>query len=707
MESDTREVHLDNTTLNRFADRVLPRRSAATVREHLRSCAACRHQVQLLRALSAAIRAVPAPKPPDALFDEMFPEDLKGGVTPLALPRRRVVALSRSMVLSASAFLALALAAFVLLTVRPDRVMAGASTMRFGWKVPGTMELEYGTPSPLAAESALRARMRYWVRDSLRFAQTEPGYAVVELSREDPGLFSGAIDLPPGTAYAVAAIEDVDGAHIDTDFGRFWEYLETDAEGRPTLQARRYQVLAALESNAPRAAEMAQRATSEFPRQPEFWFWLLSFELDGTLDASVETLRSANAARLDELDRAARDGNPGPVEIDALSRYARLNGRTALADYWWRELRQRYPRHGAAALADLQEILLSGATTEEKLEALEEDWVRVGAPATARVALRYSYELADPVLTERWLGRYESSYLGRSLSSDTDVARDLMEVPDLWPLAERWIVGRLAYSGDWVGSARRLDESRYNFDAGTHWNRAYLFLYLSRIRLDRGDPAGGIDALERSVEEGWDPRVFVRAAEIHESLGSDVRAAQLLALAQVDPVRSFEPYLPTGDDVEGTLADTQLAAVRAAMQERIMAGLLDEYVNLDVALLTETGEETSLEQAAGPGAGVTIVLHTIRPDLVPNEAFSLLTQHSERLDSAGVRTVFVSEQPDVSSSETPGTAFRFHYDRDHLVWSELRAWRELQYFVLDRGGRLRHRGEDLETALRISLVLAM
>ena len=81
--------------------------------------------------------------------------------------------------------------------------------------------------------------------------------------------------------------------------------------------------------------------------------------------------------------------------------------------------------------------------------------------------------------------------------------------------------------------------------------------------------------------------------------------------------------------------------------------------------------------------------------------------NSDRLDSAGVGTVLVSEQPDPSPSDNPGTEFRFHYDPDHRVWTELRAWRELQYFVLDGDGRLRHRGEDLETALRISLVLAM
>ena len=710
MRSDVSDAHLDHKTLNQIADGDPTARSAASVRAHLRSCAACRGEIQFIRSLSSAIRSLPTPQPPAQLIDDLFPRERdRGNVLAFPLHWARNARSSRFRASSLTALVLLALSAGALfLTIGSDRALAGASTLELERISTGALTLRYETVSPLAAEAALRARIRYWIPDSLRFAQTAPGFKAVGLSREGHGQFEGVADLPPGTVYAIAAIEDLDGAYIDSGYGRFWEYLETDAEGHPTLQARRYQLMAALEFNASGAAAVAQLAASEFPGQPEFWFWLLSYELTVVSGAPSKISQSIRVERLDELDRAAREGQPGPVEIDALSRYARLLGRTDLADYWWSELRERYPRHGAAALANLQKVLLSGAATEEKLEVLEADWVRVGAPATARLGLRYSYELADPVLTEKWLGRYEAISWTRGLSSDTEAARSLMQTRALWPLAERWIRDQLSNrrDWDWIGRVRPLHQSRYNFEAERRQSRAHLYLYLSRIRIDRGDPAGGIDALERSVEETWDPRVFVSAAEIHRSLGSDVRAAQLLALAQVDPVTPLDRYPSTEDDVERTPADAQLAAARAAMKERIMAGLLDEYVNLNVALHAATGEEMTLEQAAGPGAGVTLVLHAIRPDLVPNEAFALLTQLTERLDSAGVRTVFVSAQQDPSSSETPRTEFRFHYDPDRKVWNELRAWRSVQYFVLDRGGRLRHRGEDLEAALRITLVLS-
>ena len=85
MVSDAHEVHIDDRTLNRFADGGLTERASDAVRLHLGSCAACRREVLLIRALSAAIRAVPTPKPPDELFGELFPEAPKtAAVIPLA-----------------------------------------------------------------------------------------------------------------------------------------------------------------------------------------------------------------------------------------------------------------------------------------------------------------------------------------------------------------------------------------------------------------------------------------------------------------------------------------------------------------------------------------------------------------------------------------------------------------------------------------------
>lgn len=713
MEKEMHDPHIDYPTLNRFADGELTGRSYDAVQSHLRSCAVSRGHVQFIRSLGNAIRALPAPRPPDDLYDLLFGEEPSrpkvlafpaGDATPAESSRASWLRIATGGIVVSLALTIVVL----LLTVGSDRVMAGSSTLTLEPARGGAMALRYETISPLAAETSVRVRIRYWVSDSLRFAQNEGGFSAVKLSRSAAGTFEGVVDLPPGTVYAAAAVEDLGGTYLDSDFGRFWEYLETDAEGRPTLEARRYQILAALEFNAPRAAQIAEQATLEFPGQPEFWLWRSSFELAGLPAASVDTLLPIHAAQFGTLDRAARDGNPGPVEMDALSRYASLVDRADLADYWSGELQRRYPRHGAAAAANLQTTMRSEASVEAKLDVLEGDWANVGAPTTARLGLRFSYEFADPSLSERWLARHQASSWSRSLSSDTEVARNLMEAPELWPLAERWILDRLSNSRDWVGPTRRLDQSRHNFEAESGRNRSRLNLYLSRIRIGRGDTVGGIDALERSVNEAWNPQVLVLAAGIHHSLGSDARAAQLIARVQVDPVVPLEPYL-TADDLAGLRqpTDPQLVEARVALRERVLTELLDEHINLNVGLRTETGGGTTLEEATGAGRNVTLVLYTKRPELVPDETVSLLRRNSEHLSSTGVRTVFVTQQRNPSPPKRPRIDAEFHHDPDYQAWEELGAWRSLQYFVLDRSGRLRHRGEGLEAALRTSLVLAM
>jgi len=706
MESGTHDTHIDDRTLNRYADGVLPPRSAAAVRRHLRSCAVCRREVQHIRALSAALRAVPTPKPPDGLFEELFPEEAgSAAVIPLAVPQRHPVAFSRRLVLSAGACLLAVIAAVLVLTIGPERAMAGSSTLRFEREEPDALTLRYETISPLAAEPGLRARLRYWVPDSLRFGQTEPRYGAVELYPEEAGFFSGAAALPPGAVYAVAVVEDLDGNYIDNDFGRFWEYLQTDAEGRPTLQARRYQLLATSELSVARAAAVAEEAASQFPEQPEFWVRQLLFAQGAVPPASRDAFLREHAARFTELDRVAREGNPGPVELDALHRYATLLGRPDRASYWSSQLVSRYPRHGAAALVRLQSITRSSASSRRQLEDLETTWIMIEAPTIAQVGLRLSIELADPALTRTWLDRHSASSALRDLPYDTDVAGDLLSTPALWSLAETWILDRLADGRDEMGPERPLDQSGRSFRAEASQRHARLNLYLARLFLARGQFTDAIDATERSVRETWSPEIFLEAAEIHESAGSDLRAAELLALSLVDPVTPVRPRpRANGSGAVPQPSEEQLAAARTTLYERVTSTLLDEHVDLSARLRSEAGEETTLREAVR--GKLILVVQASRSDFVPDDAVALLDANSEHLLAAGARTLLVEQQSAPVTRGRSGFDSSFYHDVRFEAWDSLRAWREVQYIVLDPSGRLRYRGEDLETALRISFVLS-
>ena len=104
---------------------------------------------------------------------------------------------------------------------------------------------------------------------------------------------------------------------------------------------------------------------------------------------------------------------------------------------------------------------------------------------------------------------------------------------------------------------------------------------------------------------------------------------------------------------------------------------------------------------------MTLVLYAIEPGEIPDEASALLALNTEPLGAVGVRTLVVAQRPDSPRDEGSGTHRPFYLDAKREVQEKLRAAASPQYFVLDGTGRLRHRGENLEAALRIALALSM
>lgn len=623
MDCCTHDMYIDDRTLNRYADGELPPRAAAAVRRHLRSCAVCRREVQQIRALSAALRAVPAPRPPAGLFEEMFPEESDPPPPiPLPVPQGQPVASSRRLAVSGGACLLVLIAAVLVLTLGPERAMAGSSTLSLDREAPGALTLRYETISLLAAEPGLRARLRYWVPDSLRFAQTAPGYRVVELSREEPGVFSGAVALPPGAVYAVAAVEDLDGEHIDSDFGRSWEYLETDARGLATLDARLYQVLATADLNPSGVVEVTEQALSEYPERPELWGALLLHGEAALSEGSGEVSLQAHRARLERMDGAARQRNPGPGEMHALRLYARLLGREDMEAYWRSELTARFPRHEYASQIRLEAIQRSSMSHAEKLDALDRSWRLAPMPSVAHVGLQLSQEVADPALTGVWLERYASGAVLRDARLDVEVTERMAEAPVLGMIAEAWILRQLSEPPHWLGRDRPLNGTRANFEAEAAESLARLHVLLGRLRVARGDRAGALEAFERAAELSWDPRVFVELARFHAEAGSTARAAELLALAQADPVIPLEPYMPEEEDWATAPTETDLAVARAAWREHLASSLLVERVNGGARLEVSPGEEKTLRELTD--GNLTLVIQSLRPSYLPTESLDLL-----------------------------------------------------------------------------------
>lgn len=705
-------MHLEYRTLSAFADGEVGEPSLAAVRAHLGTCSTCREEIRFIRKLGAALRKLPSPAAPQGFIDEIFPrEPGQGDVVPLFDRAPRISGASRSRwALPLVACLSGLLVGFLALTLGPDRVMAGSSTMTLERADAGTLTVRYETVSSLSAETGLRARIRYWVPDSLRFTQTRAGFVSVALEREDAGRFEGVASLPPGAVYAMAAVEDKRGDRIDTNRGRFWEYIERDEQGQPTLQGRLYQMLAASEISVSHVRQVAEQAASEFPERPEFWTKLLLFTPDTLPVVATGGVTDRELKRFERLDMAARRGSPGPHETYALSRYARLLRKRDLEVYWDSTLNARYPRHEYASKSRLGKIVLSAGPNRQKLEALDRSWRLSPTPAVAQVGLEYSYEFADSALTRTWLDRYSSEATRRDVQLDVRVAERMTGVPALQPLAEAWILDRLAHSRDWHGPARSLDQTREHFDRETAETQARFNLYLGRMLRDRGDLEAAIEALGRAAEQSWTPAVLLELAELHRVAGSRVRASELLSLALADPVMRPETVPLLEEDVDGIPpTGARLLAARAAWRGHLAKWLLDQPVTRTASLRDPGGGRTTL-RAVTEGR-LTLVLQGSWQSHVPADVLELLKVNAASLDAADAGTLFMTTAPKLVTGvdgvplDPKSNAPSVYLDDRFEVWDALGASRHTQYFVLNPSSSLRYRGEDLATAIRIALVL--
>ena len=178
---------------------------------------------------------------------------------------------------------------------------------------------------------------------------------------------------------------------------------------------------------------------------------------------------------------------------------------------------------------------------------------------------------------------------------------------------------------------------------------------------------------------------------------------------QADPVIPLERYVPEGEDWVTAPTEARLAAARSAWRERVASSLLNEPVNWGVRLEVAPGEEKTLREVTG--SGVNLIIQSIRSSSIPSASLDLLRANAGNLEAAGARTLLVTVEPGlpsevhIASVDRTDSMSPFYYDRRFEVWEALGAWRDVQYFVVGRGGFLRYRGEDLTTAIRIALML--
>jgi len=154
-----------------------------------------------------------------------------------------------------------------LLRFSPARPLAGA-----------TLQVEYRASALLAGPDrlVLRARFRTPRDDPYNRGMRQTTAGV--LTRVDRELYRGSLRLPDSVVYAVFAVEDSGGRHVDSNGSRLWELLVHDTLGRPTFDALTQREHDLMGRNWELGYETARRVAALYPERIESWSNLLFYE---------------------------------------------------------------------------------------------------------------------------------------------------------------------------------------------------------------------------------------------------------------------------------------------------------------------------------------------------------------------------------------------------------------------------------------------
>jgi len=704
--------------LSAYEDRELGAEERQSIAAHLQACTDCRKELSAIRSLSEDLRDVSLPRPPRSLRDDILAARAAGErvilpTTDPGIPRTgpRLVAVAVAAVL----FAATAVAIGVLTS---GEVSAGASTLLLGdgSDLAGLPTgVEYRGASILAGEEKLRLRARYRsADDELRDRQLGHHYQA-ELESSGAGSFEGSVSLPKSAVYAVFAVEDLDGELVDSHGRRFWEWLERDADGRPTADAliQKYRV---FEERNPRLAyETALQLGQLYPERPEGWWFQAVYEgaaaLSGDLEGQLESHRRT-LARLD--GSLGRRPDPGVREMVALIGYAReLSPRVPEArevmERWIRRLQDEHPGHDMAVRIRTFELLnQTNADAQALLSVVDSEWTLYGTVASIvpEAGLDLAIQTGDPAYIELWVGRFAFA-LGEL---PANVLQRLAGIPAVRAVAIEQIRRQLR-------SLRALDPARRSLDESVPYHlvemeeeEGRLLAILGEALLANGQRSAALEALDKAAAVGWDPELFRNLADTRLAAADTAGALRLYAFAAVDPVEELRgaaaPSVPPFGYDEAAWP-VLLDEARRELSSRLTLEAPVYRLPPDILVVDETGRQLNLRQLTDGTTSLVVYLYWISGS--PGLDLPELARQLANLQLRGIRTLVVTREErsrelasTLSALEPPLAVF---HDANGSSADALGAWLLRQDLVVDSAGNVRSFERDFNEAIRLALFL--
>ncbi|MFV1988154.1 MAG: anti-sigma factor [Gemmatimonadota bacterium] len=689
--------HPPYVRLSEFADGTLPASRAREMADHLERCADCRRELGVIRDADEALRAVPIPAMPEGLFERVL-ERRANGIRSI-LPAAPVGVVRRRSRVPAVAAVGTILLAGVFTVLMPSReAQAGASVLSLeAISTDGvTIAASYEPGSILRGRRSVRARARIWL-ESDPSAPFTIGIGV--LTRTEKDSFQGTLELPAGTGYALIALEDATGTAIDVNGGGFWDYTNVeDSFSSASALLARLEALRELSANGLLPASQLRRAaiqaTALHPQSLELWAARAAYETRVTARSSArDSMIARHRLRLAEFVRRSVAGEPDLARLERLVEYAAIVEDAGITSELLERLSAIAPGHRVVMEARTAERFanVTGSDYGEFLAGLETDFEEAHEFSQFIAAMGYSFarDVGDPVEILAWAQRL---YAGDPDSRD-GIAFDLATEPTLRGEAARLLRERLAFYASPPPSLRALHQSSGEFSSRVRSKIATLQSALGRLLIGGGDLAGGLAALEESIDNRWDPDVASLLIELSASGTTSVRMRELERLVRVDPLYDG-PVPAAGLDVSAS----EVRAAAERLEKRLLRDARAARVP-DVLLRSAGGAAVPVDDG-----GVTLlVLWQVPPDPDAEEV-RILAAEARRLSVAGVRLLIAS--PQRWFTETRGVAdlvgARPVVDEDGSATDGFGGWDLWEYVVVHDGSYSVH--YEVEDATRLALL---
>jgi anti-sigma factor RsiW len=670
--------------LSEFADGTLDQGTARPISSHLESCSRCRREVATIREMDLALREVPIPALPDDLFDRVI-ERREAGVrtllpdAPIAPPRRRSW---RSVAAVAGVVLFASLAGIALTN---GEAVAGASHLRLGPPTASSVvPLTYTPGTVLAGESMVRVRARVWPAEDPTASYTVD----LGLLQRSDDAFAGAVTLPLEAGFALISMESLDGTVLDANGGDFWEYesplVEPVEVARARLEALRGMGQDGVILGTPIQAE-AIRAAERHPDDVALWNARAQYELWAATDPT-EVL-SSHGERLEGFAARALAGDRSSDELGELAGYAATLEAYDVLEQIVSALATVQPAHPQV----LRSRLLDAVQSRD-VDALArvEDVFNAG-PDPEGLAASVGYRLAlaggNAGLILRWADRLAAG--GPAVADE--LAAELATLAMVRREGIDRLHTRLAFYDGSSEALRPLHQPRGAWKREVRRRRAVLRAALGEALLLEGETEAGLEALEASIAERWDPRVaatLVRASD--RPLTANLE--RLARLIEVDPTIESEA------DVRIELSADEVNEARRELAGSILAEARGGDVP-DAVLRSRVGAEVPLDHG-----GVTLIALWQAPPVVDDAETEAFVRHTRALDLAGVRTLVAGPERWLDEIvEIAGLAgARAVVDHDATVSDAFGGWHLWEYVIVHDGWYSVH--HDLEEAARLALL---